>query len=642
MIKVGSVQINASFSNQEYLPYSIGILQAYAQKYCKEIDKFEFLIPIHKRIPVKDAVNHLLKAEIVFFSAYAWNVNLSIEIAKQLKKSNPNVFIVFGGPRIPLNEVDIFLKDNKCIDVAFLGNGEKGFSDILSSFYKKEKITTAGACYFDGEKFIHGGEAPRITDLNTIPSPYLEGTFEPLMKANPEVKWNILWETNRGCPFSCSFCEWGIESKSRVCQFDLDRLCKEIDWVVSKKIEFIRCCDNNFGILERDKEIIKYITKCKKEIGYPQAFSIQTTKNFKDHTYEAYKLLSDAKLNATVTLALQSIYPPTLSAIKRSNIGMEEFKKAQEHLASIDVKTVTDLILGLPEETYESYTNGISTVIEMGQHNKNNLNDLTILPNSDMGDKEYQKKYGMEFIERKPTSVHESVEDEEISESEFVVVGTKSMPKDDWIKSKTFGLSSAFLYYDKVLQVPFILMNKLYKFSFKELIEAFVKNEKYEIIKGIVKFFEDIAKNIQVTGRHIVASKKWLNVWWPPDEFQFIELCANNNLDKFYEEAFSLLKELLIRKGITDTKVIKESITFNKNLIKLPNQKVDKIEKFSYNIGEVYKEILTGKEVKLEEKETTYKFLRSENTWSSWEEWCREVIWFAYKSGGYIYNFQEF
>ena len=76
-IKVGLVQVNNSFTNQNYFPYSVGTLQAYAQKHLANIDDFEFLLPIYKRITVEEAVEKLSDAKIVFFSVYVLNFNLS-------------------------------------------------------------------------------------------------------------------------------------------------------------------------------------------------------------------------------------------------------------------------------------------------------------------------------------------------------------------------------------------------------------------------------------------------------------------------------------------------------------------------------------------------------------------------------------
>ena len=84
-LKVGLVQINNSFSGQNYFPYSVGLLQAYAQKHAREPGRFEFLLPIYKCIAVQEAVDSLQAADVVGFSTYVWNISISLEIARRLK-----------------------------------------------------------------------------------------------------------------------------------------------------------------------------------------------------------------------------------------------------------------------------------------------------------------------------------------------------------------------------------------------------------------------------------------------------------------------------------------------------------------------------------------------------------------------------
>ena len=98
------------------------------------------------------------------------------------------------------------------------------------------------------------------------------------MKSNPNEKWIGLWETNRGCPFKCAFCDWGSATGDKVASFEEERLHKEIDWFSNNKIEFVFCCDANFGIKKRDIDIANYISKKKEETGYPHALSVQNTK----------------------------------------------------------------------------------------------------------------------------------------------------------------------------------------------------------------------------------------------------------------------------------------------------------------------------------------------------------------------------
>ena len=85
-IKIGFVQINNSFSGHSYLPYSVGLLQSYIKKYASNPNIFEFLDSIYCRTNVFDAVNHFKNADIVGFSVYVWNFQLSLAIAKNSKK----------------------------------------------------------------------------------------------------------------------------------------------------------------------------------------------------------------------------------------------------------------------------------------------------------------------------------------------------------------------------------------------------------------------------------------------------------------------------------------------------------------------------------------------------------------------------
>ncbi len=98
-----------------------------------------------------------------------------------------------------------------------------------------------------------------------MPSPYLTGIFDELIKENPEEKWLASWETNRGCPFSCTYCDWGSATNSKVSRMHLDRVYAELDWFSKNKVEFIFCCDANFGMLPRDYDIALRAAENKKK-----------------------------------------------------------------------------------------------------------------------------------------------------------------------------------------------------------------------------------------------------------------------------------------------------------------------------------------------------------------------------------------
>ena len=641
-IKIGLVQINNSFSGASYFPYTVGLLQAYIEEHAKFSECYEFLPFIYSRIPAEEGVNRLLSANIVGFSTYVWNFRLSLEIARRLKKQKPEILIVFGGPQVP-DEAEVFLSQFPFIDVVCHGEGEQVFCSIVESYPSKDWGDIPSISYFDDNgAFINHPQAPRIKDLDIIPSPYLNGLFEALMLENPQNEWLSLWETNRGCPFSCTFCDWGSATASKVYRFELERLLAEIDWFADKKVEFVFCCDANFGILSRDTQIAQYAADIKSRTGYPQALSVQNTKNATDRAYETQKILNTSGLSKGVDLALQSIDKNTLESVKRANISIETYEILQQRFTSDGVATFTDIILGLPGETYESYVEGVSKLIENGQHNRIQFNNLSILPNAEMGDPKYQQKYGMVTVPSEIINIHglRTTSEDDVAEVQELVIATQDMPKEDWVKTRAFSWMIALLHFDKLLQIPLILIHQVCGISFRQLTELFMREGiNGDTIPEINSFFTEKAKDIQSGGFEFCNSPDWLDIWWPADEYMFIKLCRENKLDIFYQEAGKLLKLFLDSQFIDfPTDLLDQSIMLNRELVKLPFQEEDTYITTSYNIWEFFQSVLVGKPILLDEVGCTYHINRAGFSWSSWEKWYREVVWYGNKKGAYLYG----
>ena len=148
----------------------------------------------------------------------------------------------------------------------------------------------------------------------------------------------------------------GVRPLKKVTRYGLDRIKSEIDWFAKNKISYLFSADANFGILPRDLEIAKYIADKKQTTGYPQTFFVQATKNQTERSYEVAKILYDAGLSKGVTLSMQSLDPTTLKLIKRSNISSDSYTELQRRFTQEKIITYTDLILGLPGETYKSFS----------------------------------------------------------------------------------------------------------------------------------------------------------------------------------------------------------------------------------------------------------------------------------------------
>lgn len=643
-LKIGLVQINNSFSGQNYLPYSIALLQTYVQKFSATPERYEFMTPLYKRVRIADAVEQLKDADIVGFSTYVWNGRISLEIARRLKELKPGIIIMFGGPHVP-DQPEAFMRANPQIDLAVHNEGEITFLKLLDSYPDRESwasLPGVSMVKADGS-FVRNKNSDRVRDLDEIPSPFLEGAFDSIMKANPNESWIGLWETNRGCPFRCTFCDWGSATAGKVTKFGDERLFEEVDWFARNKIEYIFCCDANFGIQKRDVDIANHVAEVKKKTGYPVALSVQNTKNATERAYLTQKILSDAGLNKGVALSMQSVDMPTLEAIKRDNISLNTYMELQRRFTRDKVETYSDLILGLPGETYESFVKGVDLLMENGQHNRIQFNNLSILPNAEMGDPAYQKKYGMVTVESKIINIHgERIElDDDVPEVQDLVIATASTPLADWRRTRIFCWMTALLHFDKLFQIPLILAHGISGIPYREMIEAFMAADpkRFPMIAEINAFFESEARSIQKGGSEYVFSKEYLNIFWPADEFIFVKLTAEGKFDAFYAEAGKLLSETVsARHSGLPMDVIEEAIKLNHALVHQPFAKTNVKVRLRYDLLDYWNKVRGGEQALLREAPMMVEIDRTSKPYDDFQKWCREIVWWGNKKGAYLYS----
>ena len=132
-LKIGSVQINNGFAGQYYLPYSIGTLQAYFLKFSKNPNRYKFINPIYKRLLLDECVDYLKDCEIVVFSTYVWNINISLAVAKKLKEIDSTKFIIFGKYSIVSRVIrdQRIVVDGSCSIVRIATESQEALNSVL-------------------------------------------------------------------------------------------------------------------------------------------------------------------------------------------------------------------------------------------------------------------------------------------------------------------------------------------------------------------------------------------------------------------------------------------------------------------------------------------------------------------------------
>lgn len=259
MKKVYFVQVSFPFGNSVYLPLAVGVLASNAWSNPQVKSEYELSDFLIFRDSIDDAAAKITEPFLVAFSNYVWNVEYNKALAKRIKQLYPQCLILFGGHAVPQDK-DFLLREDY-VDFLIFGEGEGPFLQLLLGLLDGGVSSVEALVYKkDGVPVQNAGSG--CMKLDELPSPYLDGTFDALIKKHPDTDFLAVIETNRGCPNLCSFCDWCAGRRVRT--FPLERVFAEIDKLSEHRIEYCFCADSNFGLLERDKEIVDYLVESKK------------------------------------------------------------------------------------------------------------------------------------------------------------------------------------------------------------------------------------------------------------------------------------------------------------------------------------------------------------------------------------------
>jgi radical SAM superfamily enzyme YgiQ (UPF0313 family) len=646
-VKIQLIQINNSYGNNHFIPYSIGLLQAYIDKYSEIKDRCDFHPFIYSREPLEDIVSKIGHVDILAISCYIWNWNISKSIAKEIRILNKDCLIIVGGPQIPDNS-DTFLKENYYIDIAVHGEGEQSFCEIVEAYVNdKSYKSIKGISYFDRElnKVIHTEKRTELVNIDIIPSPYLRNTFKALMESN-KVGWVASWETNRGCPYTCSYCYWGGRSR-KIRQFETDRLFKEIDWFSDNKISLIFGCDSNFGILSRDIELTKILVDNKKQYGFPQTFRVCNAKNSDANVFNIGRLLNESGMSKGISLGIQSLSTEVLKNINRINIKMDVYQGLQNKYSSENISTYTELIMALPGETYESFIEGINTLLENGQHSQINIYNCTVLVNSELSEPEYVKKHGIQTVRIPVFQAHSSKNDGDIIEYEDIVISTNTMSSVEWRKAHRFSWAVLCFHFLGVYKLVAVFLHGMFKVKYSDFYTALIlyaNNHPGSCVGKELHYLDRVIDNVFLGigfDQHIHG---FGNVTWPPEEATFLRLSLN--IKEVYKELEEFLYEFLLKNKIfVDHNLLEDVLIYQKAILKHYDDNIyqfnDDTLNLRYNVIEYIDSIIKGnkEDIKREDCSYTINFKPCFN--GDTELFAREVVWYGRKGGKFLHQISK-
>ncbi|GGN26401.1 hypothetical protein GCM10011578_060970 [Streptomyces fuscichromogenes] len=368
---------------------------------------------------------------VVALTVFFWNRAQSLELARQVKERWPACRVVVGGNDVS-HQQDPLFAEAPWVDVLVHGEGELRFRDLVQCFLSEGDLATIpGISYWSDGAVVTNPDADRITDLEQIASPILTPVY-----SDEEITGSsmIVYETNRGCPYRCAFCYWGGATNSKVRQFELDRIHAELDRLIrlmpTDATLFI--ADANFGILARDRQIAEHIVELSKRHDKRLIVSTNWAKNSNERIVEIASMLHAADLTGAITLSAQSFDADVLKIANRSNIRTDHYRRLLTRFRELDVPTYTDLIWGLPGETYDSYLNGVEEVLSAGGSPV--IYPLLLLNNTEYSRESFKDEHAL----RTRWMPGDVTNPELVAD---VVVAHEAMTPEDWVNGMEFRVA---------------------------------------------------------------------------------------------------------------------------------------------------------------------------------------------------------
>ena len=625
------VQINIEYVGSVYLPYAIGAIAAYAWKN-NTIKSNYFLKPfIYRRESIEKLINSIDNPYMVAFSGYIWNFEFNKFFAEKLKEKYPDCIVVFGGHSTP--ESTDFLDNHSYIDYLILGEGEEPFAELLCAFSEGKDLCEVSNIIYRGKDGKSIKSSCRIITDTDYPSPYTNGFFDDIVNNDKGIMFSAIMETNRGCPYRCSYCDWGSLNK-KVRLFPLERVFAEVDWFSANKIEYIYCADANFGIFDLDREIAEKIIVTRIKTGYPIKFHVNYTKNSNLAVFEINKRMNEYGLSKGATLSFQSFSPTVLKNIRRSNMTFKHFSELMNLYNENNIMTYSELILGLPGETYESFAIALGKLLEAGQHTSIIVFNCYWLVNSEMGIADYMKRYKIETVSAPMHQTHCALPKEEsIVEYSQMVVSTATMSRDMWVRTELMSFCVQCFHCFGLLQYFAIYLFYEQGIKYESFYERLVKclESSPDTISGKVfaVIHEEITKASHGRGTWFYINPIFGNITWPFEEGLFLELVYH------YDQVFSEIKEFLKSFKI-EQPIFDELLRYQSDMLKLPDKTNFEFQ-YGYDFLKYFNSIYIGKKEKLNTIKNSIR-INDRNVPVKWDEYAIKVVWYGRRGGNNLYT----
>lgn len=284
---------------------------------------------------------------VVLFSVYVWNSVYTLRLARDLIRMLPEVQIVLGGPEASHMPYPPLEKRCTLVRGEVEGLAAAFFADLASGNLRAEYLAEVSPSFV---------------------SPYRGTDFAAELKNR-----QIYYESTRGCPFACTYCLSSISRGMRSKDLTLVKI--ELAEILKHRPLSLRFVDRTFNADSwRTLDLWRFLIEQPAETEFH--FEIAPDR-ISEEMFGFLATIPPGRF--AFEMGIQSTNAETLAAINR-RLDMTRIADNIRRLKTLDtVHLHSDLILGLPFETAETFRKTFNEVFVMGAHHVQ-MGLLKILP----------------------------------------------------------------------------------------------------------------------------------------------------------------------------------------------------------------------------------------------------------------------
>lgn len=344
--------------NSKFIHSSLALryLKAYGEAHGQAYDIVEYTINMPVLHILSDITEHDI--DVLGFACYIWNIEMTLHVVDMVKAVRPDIKIVLGGPEVSFT-ADELLERCPNIDYIVQGEGEEAFHALVTALQLGNDGLNPVIPGVRGRRdgsILGSLEAVEVSDLSTIPFPYIEEDMEDL-----EHKI-IYYESSRGCPFSCQYCLSG--NKNTVRFFPQERTLEELQWFIDHGVKQVKFVDRTFNCApHHHRPLMEFMRDSDTDMNFHLEMEPELMTE-----WETNILCETPPGRIQIEVGVQSTHKKTLDAINRYNDWPYIQKSIRPIIQAGRTHVHMDLIVGLPHEDFKRFGQSFNDLFSLQPH----------------------------------------------------------------------------------------------------------------------------------------------------------------------------------------------------------------------------------------------------------------------------------